>query len=99
MDIGIGGRLRALREAGGLDPLALSRAAGVSCSLVGMLERGERGTRISARAALDLARALGCSVEYLVDGTEAAPGPTTARAVLGRVDSDPSAHETTAAND
>lgn len=75
MDIGIGGRLRALREAGGLEPLALSRAAGVSYSLVCMLESGNRGARISARVALDLARVLGCSVEYLVDGAEATPMP------------------------
>lgn len=40
-----------------------------------MLERGERGSGLTAVSALRLAKALDCTVEYLVEGTESELSP------------------------
>jgi transcriptional regulator with XRE-family HTH domain len=79
---GIGERLRALRIAGGLGRGELSRLAGLGASLIGAIETDARGSRISAAAAIALARVLGCSVEYLVLGEGERPSPPAIREAM-----------------
>lgn len=67
----LGDRLRSLRERAGLKPAELGERAGLkSPAHVSMIERGERGENLSAAVAISLARVLGCSVEYLIEGID-----------------------------
>lgn len=71
----MGARLRKLRSIAGLTTRELAQLAGLaSAGHVSMLESGERADRVAARTAIDLARVLGVSVPYLVDGTGTRPG-------------------------
>lgn len=83
----IGKRLKSLRESAGLKPVQLGRLADLkSPGHISMIERGERGiddegrVTLSATVAVSLARVLGCSVEYLVNGNGDAPDEATVRA-------------------
>lgn len=82
----IGSRLCFLRESvEGLTPPKLGRLAGLaSPSHVRMLENGERGSSISADAALSLSRVLGCTVEFLVRGEGEPPSVETINAAVER---------------
>jgi transcriptional regulator with XRE-family HTH domain len=66
-------RIQAARVARGLKTQReLAELADVSLSMVSLLERGEK-TDMRASMASDLAVALGCSVDWLLNGTGAAP--------------------------
>lgn len=61
----------------GLKAPELAAKAEVSASLVNMIERGDRGSRLGAEPSLRLARALNCPVEWLVTGEGQAPEGVT----------------------
>lgn len=81
MNDSIGMRLKARREAAGLDRSELSELAGLSFSLVGMIERGDR-TNIAAATAIALARVLGTTAEHLITGDGDPPTPAAVRAAV-----------------
>lgn len=62
-----GPRLKGLREDKGLTPTALASHAGVTPGYIHQLERGARGDRLAAPVALRIARALGVTVEELLE--------------------------------
>ena len=78
----LGERLKTLRTKGGVTVAELTRVTGLSDALVGMIERGTRGDRISAETAIALARALGCSEKWLVLGEGTEPDADTVRAAV-----------------
>lgn len=70
----MGARMRRLRNEAGLQQQTLAEQAQVPQSLLSMLEKGQRqGDTIAVGAAVRIAAALGCSVEYLVTGQERRP--------------------------
>lgn len=72
----IGERIRHLRSLAGLSAADVARAARLkSPSHVAAIERGERGRELAASTAVALARALGCTVEYLCSGAGPEPSP------------------------
>lgn len=78
----LGKRLLRLRTKAGLSVSELARVAGLkSPSHVGLIERGERD-RIAADTALALAKTLGASVEWLVNGEGAEPTEDAVRAAI-----------------
>ncbi len=60
-------RLRDMRERAGMSAAQLASAADVTVGYIHQLERGDRGERLAAGVALKIARALGVSVEELID--------------------------------
>ena len=62
----IGSRIRTLREQSGVTREALAESADISPQFLANIENGTRG--ISARTAVNLARALRVSVDYLLTG-------------------------------
>ncbi len=79
----IGSRLTERRIAAGLERPELGELAGLSPALVGMIERGDR-TNIAATTATSLARVLGTTAEYLVDGVGAPPSDAEVYAAVAR---------------
>lgn len=79
----LGSRLSERRIAAGLERPELGELAGLSPALVGMIERGDR-TNIAATTATSLARVLGTTAEYLVDGVGDPPSDDAARAAVIR---------------
>ena len=73
----VGPRLAELRNAAELSARELSLLAGLSHSLVGLIESGHVETPTSATSAA-LARVLGCSLDWFISGVGSAP---SARAV------------------
>lgn len=65
-------RLRRAREAAGISCRELDRLAGITPGHSWSLERGARATPTSATASA-LARALGVSLDWLIDGQGAEP--------------------------
>ena len=63
--IAIGHRIKYLRKLRGLTQEALAEMAGISFAFVGHIERGTR--KMSVETLFALARALDCSVDYLLD--------------------------------
>jgi len=64
----VGERVRTLREAQGLTQQALSDEVGVSRVMIAQIERGAKAP--SLPLALELARALGCTLEELAGMAE-----------------------------
>lgn len=80
----ISSRLAALRTLAGLKATELGDLAGLSSPAhVGMIERGDR-PNISAMTAVALARTLGTSAEYLVEGTGEPPTHAEVLAAVAR---------------
>jgi transcriptional regulator with XRE-family HTH domain len=73
-------RLREVRALAGVSARDASAIAGLSPSHVALLEAGRH--RATADTVSRLARAFGCSIDWLVDGSGKAP---TARAVRAAV--------------
>lgn len=62
-------KLQAIRLERGLSQSQLSKASGVSCSMIQFYEQGRRDiNRAEAYTVYKLARALGCTVEDLLEG-------------------------------
>lgn len=70
-----GARLKFLREAAGLTARALDQKAGCGIGYAAMIESGARGKKVGFEIAKRYARALGCSAEWLLDGTGKMPRP------------------------
>jgi len=66
---GLGSRLSIRRKELGLSQVQLAAAVGMTQSVLSRLEAGVHGD-VFAASAVRLARALGCSVEWLVTGEE-----------------------------
>lgn len=81
MSDSIGARLKARREAAGIERSELGGLAGLSPALVGMIERGDRAN-IAAATAVALARVLGTTAEYLVTGDGDPPPDAAVRAAV-----------------
>lgn len=80
-------RLKALRERAGLRPVELGELVGLkSPANVSMIERGDRGPRLSATLAVHIARTLGCTVEWLVEGIGSEPDEFAVRAAVARAE-------------
>lgn len=80
----IGSRLAALRGISGLSAAELGTLARLqSPAHVRLIERGER-SGVAATTATALARVLGTSAEYLVDGEGAPPAEADVRAAVER---------------
>lgn len=60
-------RLKELRNEKGLTQQELAHKSGVVQSHISMLERGERGSRLSVTVAVKLADSLGVSVQELME--------------------------------
>jgi len=69
---GLGERLARLREFSGLSASELGLMAGLSHAIVGLLERDDRPNP-GALTVLKLARVLGTTVEYLLEGVGGEP--------------------------
>ena len=79
METSLASRLAHLRAAAELTPAELARLAGLkNPSHIGMIERGER-TDIAGSTAVEIARVLGTSAEYLVAGRGAPPATASVR--------------------
>ena len=63
----LGERIRTQRKMRGFTQEKLAERAGISITFVGHIERGTR--KLSVATLLALARALDCSVDYLLDNT------------------------------
>lgn len=74
-------RLKQVREMGGMSARGLSIRAGLHPHHVGVIELRKTG-EISATVAVSLARALGVSVEWLVNGEGDAPDKDTVLAAF-----------------
>lgn len=74
-------RIAALRRAADISQSALSLAVGGSHSLISHIEEG-RIREPGAKFLVKIARALGASAEYLVDGEGEAPTPEKTRAAF-----------------
>jgi transcriptional regulator with XRE-family HTH domain len=84
MNTSLASRLSAIRSRAGLTQADLAALAGLkNPSHVGMIERGERSD-IAATTATALARTLGTTAEYLVDGEGDAPLDDALRAAVAR---------------
>ena len=77
-------RLRWARRTAGISKRGLCDVAGLDPSHVRAIETGDRGKRLSADTALNLGRALGCTVEWLINGEGAPPSPEAVRAAVAR---------------
>ena len=67
------GRLKTLREARGFSARALDEKAGCGVGYAAMIESGERGKKVGLEVARRYARVLGCSLEWLLDGSGKPP--------------------------
>jgi transcriptional regulator with XRE-family HTH domain len=65
---GIAQRIRSIRKSQGLTQLGLCQMVGISKSFLSELENGKRNP--SSLHLLELAKALGCSCDYLLTGGE-----------------------------
>jgi transcriptional regulator with XRE-family HTH domain len=74
-------RLRLARDLAGVGSRELARLARLAETHVSLIESGIR-PRIEAKTALSLARALGISVDWLLDGTGEAPEASAVRAAV-----------------
>ena len=79
----VGIRVKALRELGGIDQLALSLAVGHSKAVVYQIERGII-RKLSADLLLSLAQALGTTPYYLHDGKGEPPAQEKIQAAFIR---------------
>lgn len=70
--MGLADRLRALRKVSGLSALKLGQVAGISGSHVGLIESGRR-KKIGSGIVAKLAEVLGCTTDYLINGTGRPP--------------------------
>lgn len=78
----LGRRLRELREGAGISARALGALAGLRASChVGMVERGDV-LEPSISILIPLARALGCSLDWLLAGQGERPSAESVRAAL-----------------
>ena len=68
-----GGRLRMLREAAGLSARSLDAKAGCGIGYAAMIESGARGKKVGLDVARRYARALGCTLDWLLDGSGKGP--------------------------
>ena len=71
---GLSIRLRAAREAIGLDRSELDERAGIANGRTGRIERGDRVGGVTADIVLKLAKALNRSVDWLLTGTDSGSG-------------------------
>lgn len=77
----IGERIAQARSLSGLSAAALGEKAGLSKAIVSMLEGGQReNPHVNTISAI--ARVLGIRVEWLIDGTGAAPDPKAVKAAV-----------------
>lgn len=83
----LGLRLKALRDRTGLSSADLGELVGLlSPANIAMIERGERGERLSATVAIRLARTLGCTVEWLIEGVGHEPDEFAIKAAVARAE-------------
>jgi len=76
------GYARSVLRAAGLSSAELARLAGLKGpSHIGMIERGER-SEISGSTAVEIARVLGTTAEYLIAGRGAPPSEEEVRAAV-----------------
>ena len=66
--LGLGPRLKFMRESNGLSHMALAKITGISKCYIGQLERGYREP--TAHKVALLAKALGCTTDHLILGEE-----------------------------
>jgi transcriptional regulator with XRE-family HTH domain len=84
MENTLASRLAALRVCARLTPAELARLTGLkNPSHIGMIERGER-SEIAGTTAVELARVLGTSAEFLVAGRGQLPTPEEIVAAVAR---------------
>lgn len=76
---GIGERLQAARAAASMSPRDLEKLAGLSRGYVLLIEGGTK-SNIEARTARSLARVLGLSLDWLLDGRGSAPSAASIKA-------------------
>ena len=83
---GAAARIAALRAIAEVSARALSRAAGLASGHVGLIEKRSMGGKRGLEGATltRLARALGCSPEYLRDGKGDAPAPEVVKRAVTR---------------
>lgn len=82
-DAGIGSRLKAARELGGISARELDRLAGLSEGYSAMIESGARpdpGSNVSRQ----LAATLGLSLDWLISGIGPSPTAKTAVAAIAK---------------
>ena len=77
----VGVRLKAIRQAAGISANALSLAAGASHTVVTQIETGAI-VDPRARVLGAIAKALGCSIEYLLDGQGRPPSTRAVQAAF-----------------
>lgn len=82
METTLASRLASLRSIAELTPAELARLSGLkNPSHIGMIERSER-TEIAGNTAVEIARVLGTTAEYLVAGRGAPPSAEQVRAAV-----------------
>lgn len=86
-------RLKWAREAGELSARELSLLSGSSAAVVAQIERGDRGSRVSASMMVAVGAVLGVTVEWLVEGTGDKPTERRVRAAVARAKQTASAAE------
>ncbi len=83
-------RLRAAREATDLSARALGALAGLSSATVALIESAERPNP-EAQTLSALARTLGVSLDWLINGTGAAPKASAIKAAVAKAQAEKAA--------